>query len=55
MTDDIDHLAAAAGMPIPAEYRAGVLRQWQLNQHLAAPLLAFPLPEDVVPAPLFTP
>ena len=53
--DELDHLAAASGMPIPAAYRDGVLRQWRLNQELAAPLLAFDLPEDVLPAPLFIP
>ena len=53
--DEIDHLAAASGMPIPAEYRDGVLRQWRLDQHLAAPLLDFDLPDDVLPAPMFTP
>jgi hypothetical protein len=53
--DEIDHLAAASGMPIPAEYRDGVLRQWRLNQQLAAPLLAFDLPGDMPPAPTFAP
>lgn len=58
MTPDdatLDVLAALAGLAIPAEARAGVLLQWRLNQAMAAPLLAFDLPEDTPPAPLFRP
>lgn len=57
MTDDqaLDLLAALAGLPIPPEYRDGVLRQWRLNQALAAALLAFDLPETAHPAPVFRP
>jgi hypothetical protein len=53
--DEIDLLSAASGMPISPEYRDGVLRQWRLNQAIAAPLLAFALPGDILPAPVFTP
>lgn len=51
----LDTIAALSGLVIPAEYREGVLRQWRLNQALAAPLLAFELPNDVPPAPVFKP
>ena len=50
----LDILAALAGMPILPEHREGVLRQWRLNQALAAPLLAFDLPETCHPAPVFS-
>lgn len=52
---DIDALSRLSGMPISAEYRDGVLRQWRLNQVLVAPLLAFELPSEVQPAPVFQP
>ena len=50
----LDVLAALAGMPIPPEHREGVLRQWRLNQALAAPLLEFDMPEACHPAPIFS-
>jgi hypothetical protein len=53
--DEIDQLATTSGMPIPPEFRDSVLRQWRLNQALAAPLLAFDLPDSILPAPVFTP
>ena len=55
MTDEIDRLPAAHGMPVPPEFRDGVLRQWRLNEALAAPLLAFDLPDETMPAPVFSP
>lgn len=51
----MDATAALSGLVIPTEYREGVLRQWRLNQALAAPLLAFELPDGVPPAPVFEP
>jgi hypothetical protein len=53
--DEIDQLAATSGMPIPPEYRDGVILQWRLNQALAAPLLDYDLPDAILPAPVFTP
>ena len=52
---EIQSLSVFFDMPIPAEYRAGVLAQWRLNQKLATPLLAVDLPEDAAPAPVFRP
>jgi hypothetical protein len=51
----LDVLAALTGLAIPAEARAGVLRQLRLNRAMAAPLLAFDLPEGTPPAPVFRP
>ncbi len=55
MQDPPEHPPEHPGLPIPPEYRESVLRQWRLNQELAAPLLAFDLPDDVQPAPVFHP
>ena len=57
LTDEtgLDLLAALSGLSIRPEDRAGVLAQWRLNQELAAPLLAFDLPDDTPPAPVFQP
>ncbi len=57
LTDEtgLDLLAALAGLTIRPEDRAGVLAQWRLNQELAASLLAFDLPDDTPPAPVFQP
>jgi hypothetical protein len=51
----LDLLASLSGLSIRPEDRAGVLAQWRLNQELAAPLLAFDLPDDTPPAPVFRP
>ncbi len=48
-------IAALSGLVIPTEYHKGVLRQWRLNHALAAPLLAFELPDGIPPAPVFEP
>jgi hypothetical protein len=59
ITDDeaqeLDRLSDLSGMPVPPAYREGVLRQWRLNQALAAPLLTFEFPDDIPPAPVFEP
>jgi hypothetical protein len=51
----VDALAAAVGMPIAAECRAGVLQNWALMHGIAQAYLHFPLPADVEPASTFTP
>lgn len=50
-----DTLTLLAGFPIRPEYQEGVLAQWRLNQALATPLLAFDLPPETHPAPIFQP
>ena len=57
LTDEtgLDLLASLSGLSIRPEDRAAVLAQWRLNQELAAPLLAFDLPDDTPPAPVFRP
>lgn len=42
-------------IPIPPAYAEGVAAQAALTEHLVAPLLAFDLPDDVPPAPIFRP
>lgn len=51
----VDAIAAAVGMPIPAECRAGVLQNWALMHGVAQAYLNFPLPADVEPANTFRP
>ncbi len=51
----LDILSSYSGMPVPPEYRDGVLRQLRLNHDLAAPLLRFDLPGTELPAPVFRP
>lgn len=50
----VDQAAAALRLPLAPEHRPGVLLQFQRIAAIAAPLLAFPLPPDVEPAPVFT-
>lgn len=51
----VDAIAAAVGMPIPAECRAGVLQNWALMHGLAQSVVGFELPPDVEPASIFRP
>jgi hypothetical protein len=52
--DYVDQAAVAVGLPLDPAHRSGVVQQLQRTAALAAPLLAFPLPADVEPAPVFT-
>ncbi len=51
----VDANAAAIGLPLAAEHRAGTIRHFETAAAIAAPLLAFRLPEGVEFAPVFTP
>ena len=51
----IDALAAALGMPIPPECRAGVLQNWALMHALAQTFVEVELPADAEPATVFRP
>lgn len=53
--DYMDHTAAGLGLPIDRAHRPGVVQTLQRTAAIAAPLLAFPLPPDIEPAPIFTP
>jgi Protein of unknown function (DUF4089) len=46
--------AAAIGLPIAAEFRPGVLVNFELTARLAQFVMAFPLDTDVEPAPVFS-
>lgn len=48
----VDQAAAAIGLRIDPAHRPGVIQQFQRMAAVAAPLLAFPLP-DTDPAPVF--
>ena len=51
----VDANAAAIGLPIAAEFTPGVLVNFERIAHLAQSVMAFPLGEDVEPAPVFNP
>lgn len=50
-----DHAAAAVGLPLDPAHRPGVVQTLLRTAAIAAPLLAFPLPDDAEPAPVFVP
>ncbi len=47
--------AKALGLEIAPDHRAGTLTNLARNAAITAPLLAFPLPDEIEPAPIFTP
>ncbi len=47
--------AAAIGLPLAPEDLGGVIGAFAVLARVAAPLMAFPLPEDVVAAAVFRP
>lgn len=49
----VDQAAATIGLRLDPAHRPGVIQQFQRMASVAAPLLAFPLP-DADPAPVFT-
>lgn len=50
----VDQTAAALGLRIDPGHRPGVVQSLQRTAAIAAPLLAYPIPGDVEPAPVFT-
>lgn len=50
----VDHSAAALGLKLNPDHRAGATAMIQRTAGIAAPLLAFPLPPGAEPAPVFT-
>jgi len=53
--DYVKAVAAAVGLPIPAEYLAGTVANFERTATLARMLMDFPLPADVHPAPTYEP
>jgi len=51
--DYIDAAAAAIGLPIAPEHRAGVVLNLARLESMARLVMDFPLPEEVNPAPVF--
>ncbi len=47
--------AAAIGLPLPPEDLGAVIGAFAVLARVAAPLMAFALPEDIVAAAVFTP
>ncbi len=52
---DLDALAQLTGLQIPAQYREGVATQFAGLMAQAQLLLGAPLPDELEPAPVFTP
>jgi hypothetical protein len=51
----VDLMAAVVDLPIPPEYRQGVVENFERISTVAQLVLEFPLPEDVEAAPVFEP
>jgi hypothetical protein len=51
----LDAVGALIGLPVASEHRAATIAQLKLNVAIAAPLLAFEMPEGTNPAPVFKP
>lgn len=51
----VQEVSAALRLPIDPAYVEGVTRHLEIMAGLAAPLMAFPLPAHVEPAPVFAP
>jgi len=49
-----DRVATAIGLPLSPAHRPGVVQNLARTAAIAAPLLAFPLPTEIEPAPVFT-
>jgi len=45
--------AEAIGLPIPAEYFAGTVANFERSAALAKQVMEFPLPPEIQPAPVF--
>ena len=51
---ELEALARVTNTNIPAEYKAGVLAQFQRIEALAAIVNSFPLPPEIEPATVFS-
>jgi hypothetical protein len=51
----VDAAAALIGLPLDSTHRPGVVINMQRIAEMAALVMAFPLPDDVEPAPVFRP
>ncbi len=51
----VDAAAALIGLPLDPAHRPGVILNVQRIAEMAALVMAFPLPDDVEPAPVFRP
>ena len=51
----VQAMAAAVGLPIPAEYFAGTVANFERTAALAKTLMDFPLPVEAQPAPSYEP
>jgi hypothetical protein len=51
----VDAAAALIGLPLDPEHRPGVVLNLERIAAMAAMLMAFPLADDIEPAPVFEP
>jgi hypothetical protein len=51
----VDEAAKALGLPIPDQYRANVIVNYERSLAIARPLLEVDLDDELTPAPVFRP
>jgi hypothetical protein len=51
----VDAAAALIGLPLDPAHRPGVILNVERIAEMAAFVMAFPLPDDIEPAPVFLP
>ncbi|GAP97101.1 DUF4089 domain-containing protein [Leptolyngbya sp. NIES-2104] len=55
MDDFVEIMSEAIALPIPAEYREGVVANLERIHTVAQVVLEFPLPNEIEAAPVFEP
>lgn len=55
LTQYVDQMSQVLGLPIPDEYRQGVIENVARTAAIAQLVLDFPLPPEVEAAPIFQP
>lgn len=55
MDEFVEAMSEVVGLPIPAEYREGVVANIERIHTVAQFVLEFPLPDDIEAAPVFEP
>jgi Protein of unknown function (DUF4089) len=51
----VEQMALLLDLPIKDEYRDGVVTNFETIKAIAQLVNSFPIPEDIEPAPVFTP
>ncbi|QLE59514.1 DUF4089 domain-containing protein [Nostoc sp. TCL26-01] len=51
----VEQMSLLLDLPIPDEYQDGVVANFERIKAIAQLVNSFPIPEDIEPAPVFTP